>query len=185
MSVPDQVKTIVSLTFFDEPDKRVEFNHWQYWYNLQPNPNQRAFDIGKVVSGVWGWRSVIHICRVMCFFFVVCLFFVCFISYLSICAGTQREIRFAYLSVCSRPAMLPTCLLFQIARVVKICKESLTILPTMLLPSLGAQNRWLRWAVVYQASPSLILTLTLLNGERWAGLVDEVSRWRTHVVAIS
>ena len=50
MSVPDQVKTIVSLTFFDEPDKRVEFNHWQYWYNLQPNPNQRAFDIGKVVS---------------------------------------------------------------------------------------------------------------------------------------
>ena len=46
-SVPDLVKTVVSLTFFDEPDKRVEFNHWQYWYNLQPNPNQRAFDIGE------------------------------------------------------------------------------------------------------------------------------------------
>ena len=47
MTVPEQVKTVIALTFFDEPDKRLEYNHWQYWYNLQANPNQRAFDIGK------------------------------------------------------------------------------------------------------------------------------------------
>ena len=46
MSLPERVKTVINLTFFDEPDKRMEANHWQYWYNLQANPNQKAFDIG-------------------------------------------------------------------------------------------------------------------------------------------
>ncbi len=46
MSLPQQVKTVLALTFLDEPDRRVEFNHWHYWYNLQANPNQKAFDIG-------------------------------------------------------------------------------------------------------------------------------------------
>ena len=44
--MPERVKTVIHLTFFDEPDKRMEANHWQYWYNLQANPNQKAFDIG-------------------------------------------------------------------------------------------------------------------------------------------
>ena len=47
MSMPERVKTVIYLTFFDEPDKRMESNHWQYWYNLQANPNQKAFDIGN------------------------------------------------------------------------------------------------------------------------------------------
>lgn len=47
MTVPERVKTLIALTFFDEPDKRVEYHHWQYWYNLQANPNQRAFDIDR------------------------------------------------------------------------------------------------------------------------------------------
>lgn len=46
ISMPERVKTVIYLTFFDEPDKRMEANHWQYWYNLQANPNQKAFDIG-------------------------------------------------------------------------------------------------------------------------------------------
>lgn len=46
MSMLERVKTVIYLTFFDEPDKRMEANHWQYWYNLQANPNQKAFDIG-------------------------------------------------------------------------------------------------------------------------------------------
>ena len=46
VSMPERVKTVIYLTFFDEPDKRMEANHWQYWYNLQANPNQKAFDIG-------------------------------------------------------------------------------------------------------------------------------------------
>ena len=54
MSMPERVKTVVYLTFFDEPDKRMEANHWQYWYNLQPNPNQKAFDIGRHISAVRG-----------------------------------------------------------------------------------------------------------------------------------
>ena len=40
---------MLALTFIDEPDRRVEFNLWQYWYNLQANPNQKAFDIGVCV----------------------------------------------------------------------------------------------------------------------------------------
>ena len=47
LQLPSKVKTVLALTFFDEHDKRVEFSRWQYWYNLQPNPNQKAFDIGK------------------------------------------------------------------------------------------------------------------------------------------
>lgn len=47
MSLPQQVKTVLALTFFDELDRRSEFNHWQYWYSLQANPNQRAFDIDR------------------------------------------------------------------------------------------------------------------------------------------
>ena len=54
MSMPERVKTVVYLTFFDEPDKRMEANHWQYWYNLQPNPNQKAFDIGRHISAIGG-----------------------------------------------------------------------------------------------------------------------------------
>ena len=47
IAMPERVKTVLYLTFFDEPDKRMEANHWQYWYNLQANPNQKAFDIGR------------------------------------------------------------------------------------------------------------------------------------------
>lgn len=47
LQLASQVKTVLALTFFEEPDTRVEHSRWQYWYNLQPNPNQKAFDIGK------------------------------------------------------------------------------------------------------------------------------------------
>lgn len=47
MSLPEAVKSVIFVTFFDEPDKRMEYNHWRYWYDLQANPNQRAFDVGK------------------------------------------------------------------------------------------------------------------------------------------
>ena len=54
MSAPEIVKSVVYLTFFDEPDSRIEFNNWQYWYSLQANPNQKAFDIGVwVCVCVW------------------------------------------------------------------------------------------------------------------------------------
>ena len=33
------------LVFGNEKDPAVELAHWRYWYNQQPNPNQRAFDI--------------------------------------------------------------------------------------------------------------------------------------------
>ena len=46
-TAPELVKSVVYLTFFDEPDSRVEYNYWQYWYSLQANPNQKAFDIGQ------------------------------------------------------------------------------------------------------------------------------------------
>ncbi len=49
LHLPPLVKTVLALTFFEEPDKRVEHSRWQYWYNLQPNPNQKAFDIGVCV----------------------------------------------------------------------------------------------------------------------------------------
>jgi transcription factor CP2-like protein len=44
---PDLVKSVVYLTFFDEPDNRVEQSNWQYWYSQQANPNQKAFDIDR------------------------------------------------------------------------------------------------------------------------------------------
>lgn len=44
---PELVKSLVYLTFFDEPDSHVELNNWQYWYSQQANPNQKAFDIGQ------------------------------------------------------------------------------------------------------------------------------------------
>lgn len=47
LQLPSKVKTVLALTFFEEHDKRVEFSRWQYWYNLQPNPNQKAFDIDR------------------------------------------------------------------------------------------------------------------------------------------
>lgn len=47
LQLPPRVKTVLALTFFEEADKRVEFSRWQYWYNMQPNPNQKAFDIGE------------------------------------------------------------------------------------------------------------------------------------------
>jgi transcription factor CP2-like protein len=46
-TTPELVKSVVYLTFFDEPDSRVEHNNWQYWYSLQANPNQKAFDIDR------------------------------------------------------------------------------------------------------------------------------------------
>lgn len=33
--------------FRDEKDPTSELAHWKYWYNQQPNPNQRAFDIDR------------------------------------------------------------------------------------------------------------------------------------------
>ncbi|XP_064404557.1 grainyhead-like protein 1 homolog isoform X4 [Halichondria panicea] len=47
LQLPSLVKTVLALTFFEEPDKRVEHSRWQYWYNMQPNPNQKAFDIDR------------------------------------------------------------------------------------------------------------------------------------------
>ena len=49
MDLPSKAKSLVHLTFFDEPDKKLEASHWEYWYNIQANPNQRAFDIGMGV----------------------------------------------------------------------------------------------------------------------------------------
>lgn len=40
-----RVKTIMHLVFGHEKDPALELSHWKYWYNQQPNPNQRAFDI--------------------------------------------------------------------------------------------------------------------------------------------
>ena len=41
------VQSVVHLVFRDEKDPRTEFDHWQYWHSQQPNPLQRAFDIGE------------------------------------------------------------------------------------------------------------------------------------------
>ena len=51
-AAPELVKSVVYLTFFDEPDSRVELNNWQYWYSQQANPNQKAFDIGQFPRNV-------------------------------------------------------------------------------------------------------------------------------------
>lgn len=41
------LQSFVHLVFRDEKDPRTECEHWQYWHSQQPNPQQRAFDIGK------------------------------------------------------------------------------------------------------------------------------------------
>ena len=40
-----RVKTVIHLVFGNENDPLIELAYWDHWYNLQPNPNQRAFDI--------------------------------------------------------------------------------------------------------------------------------------------
>ncbi|XP_057313118.1 grainyhead-like protein 2 homolog [Hydractinia symbiolongicarpus] len=40
-----KVKSIMHLVFGHQKDPSTELAHWRYWYNQQPNPNQRAFDI--------------------------------------------------------------------------------------------------------------------------------------------
>ena len=66
-TLPEHVKTVIALTFVDELDRRAEFSHWQYWYSLQPNPNQRAFDIGQCVGRhmciVWLCMLCVYMCR--------------------------------------------------------------------------------------------------------------------------
>jgi len=42
-----KVKSVIHLVFRCEKDEQTELNHWKYWYNQQPNPNQRAFDIDR------------------------------------------------------------------------------------------------------------------------------------------
>ena len=48
MSLPSHAKSIIYLSFLDEADRNIELSHWQYWYELQANPNQKAFDIGNL-----------------------------------------------------------------------------------------------------------------------------------------
>jgi len=40
-----RVKSIIHLVFRNEKEPDNELTHWRYWYNQQPNPNQRALDI--------------------------------------------------------------------------------------------------------------------------------------------
>jgi transcription factor CP2-like protein len=47
MILPSRVKSVVYLSFLDEADRNIEYSHWQYWYELQANPNQKAFDIDR------------------------------------------------------------------------------------------------------------------------------------------
>ncbi|XP_019858101.1 PREDICTED: grainyhead-like protein 2 homolog isoform X2 [Amphimedon queenslandica] len=47
MVLPSQAKSVIHLSFLDESDRTVEQSHWQYWYELQANPNQKAFDIDR------------------------------------------------------------------------------------------------------------------------------------------
>ena len=61
MTLPEGVKSVIYVTFFDEPDKRMEYNHWRYWYDLQANPNQRAFDVGKKHTWSDG-KSSVYMC---------------------------------------------------------------------------------------------------------------------------
>ena len=46
------LQSYVHLVFRDEKDPRAEIEHWQYWHSQQPNPQQRAFDIGMSASPV-------------------------------------------------------------------------------------------------------------------------------------
>lgn len=41
------LQSVIHLVFRCEKDEQIELNHWKYWYNQQPNPNQRAFDIDR------------------------------------------------------------------------------------------------------------------------------------------
>ncbi len=77
LQLPSLVKTVLALTFFEEPDKRVEHSRWQYWYNMQPNPNQKAFDIGVCVCGVC-------VCVCVCVW-GVCVWCVCVCVCVSVC----------------------------------------------------------------------------------------------------
>lgn len=40
-----RVKTVINLVFGNENDPLLELAYWEHWYNQQPNPNQRGFDI--------------------------------------------------------------------------------------------------------------------------------------------
>lgn len=40
-----RVKSVIHLVFRHEKEPENERSHWRYWYNQQPNPNQRALDI--------------------------------------------------------------------------------------------------------------------------------------------
>ncbi|XP_047126925.1 grainyhead-like protein 1 homolog isoform X1 [Hydra vulgaris] len=42
-----RAKSIIHLVFRDEKDEMTELTNWKYWYNQQPNFNQRAFDIER------------------------------------------------------------------------------------------------------------------------------------------
>lgn len=44
------LQSYVHLVFRDEKDPRTECEHWQYWHSQQPNPQQRAFDIGEFIN---------------------------------------------------------------------------------------------------------------------------------------
>jgi transcription factor CP2-like protein len=46
--VMDRVRSVVHLGFRDEHDPAAELQRWQYWHSQQPNPNQKAFDVGKM-----------------------------------------------------------------------------------------------------------------------------------------
>eukprot|EP00731_Ephydatia_muelleri_P030770 Em0022g284a len=47
MDLPTKAKSLVHLTFFDEPDKKLEASPLEYWYNIQANPTRGAFDIDR------------------------------------------------------------------------------------------------------------------------------------------
>ena len=59
------LQSYVHLVFRDEKDPRTECEHWQYWHSQQPNPQQRAFDIGKLdnlsVTLFVQWKAIAKI----------------------------------------------------------------------------------------------------------------------------
>ena len=64
-------QSYVHLVFRDEKDPRTECEHWQYWHSQQPNPQQRAFDIGKImlemhILQTLAMSSVKHCCLGSC-----------------------------------------------------------------------------------------------------------------------
>ena len=44
------LQSLLHLVFRDEKDPNVELQHWRYWHAQQANPQQRAFDIGKLTE---------------------------------------------------------------------------------------------------------------------------------------